>query len=107
MDCFTDSSTISNISGSETLYTLTGLEEGAEYSLTVPATLTGGGDTEQDTITATTMAAGESTSRSSLSQPQPLSHTHSSIHALIRHLSVTSETRAVSVVMAVPLMRKR
>ena len=66
-DCFTDSSTISDIAGSETMYTLTGLEEGTEYSITVTATLTGGGGTEQDTITATTMAAGESTSQSSLS----------------------------------------
>ena len=66
-DCFTDSSTISDIAGSETMYTLTGLEEGTEYSITVTATLTGGGGTEQDTITATTMAVGESTSQSSLS----------------------------------------
>ena len=49
------------------MYTLTGLEEGTEYSITVTATLTGGGGTQQDTITATTMAAGESTSQSSLS----------------------------------------
>ena len=40
------------------MYTLTGLEEGTEYSVAVTATLTGGG-TEQDAITATTMAAGE------------------------------------------------
>ena len=40
------------------MYPLTGLEEGTEYSITVTATLTGGGGTEQDTITATTMAAG-------------------------------------------------
>ena len=66
IDCFTDSSTISNIAGNETMYTLTGLEEGTEYSITVTATLTGGG-TEQDTITATTMATGEATSQSSLS----------------------------------------
>ena len=66
--CFTDSSTICDIAG-ETMYTLTGLEEGTEYSITVTATLTGGGGTEQDTILATTMAAGESTSQNSLSQP--------------------------------------
>ena len=66
-DCLTDFFTISDIAGSETVYTLTGLEEGTEYSITVTATLTGGGGTEQDTITATTMAAGESTSQSSLS----------------------------------------
>ena len=55
--CFTDSSTICDIAGSDVMYTLTGLEEGTEYSITVTATLTGGG-TEQDTITATTMPAG-------------------------------------------------
>ena len=48
------------------MYTLAGLEEGTEYSITVTVTLTGGG-TDQDTITATTMAAGEDTSQSSLS----------------------------------------
>ena len=66
-DCFTDYSTISDIAGSETMYTLTGLKEGTEYSITITATLTGGGGTEQDTITAITMATGESTSQSSLS----------------------------------------
>ena len=40
------------------MYTLTGLEEGTEYSVTVTATLTGGG-IGQDATTATTMAAGE------------------------------------------------
>ena len=78
-DCFTDSSTISDIAGSETMYTLTGLEEGTEYSITVTATLTGGGGTEQDTIIATTMTAGEFTSQSSLSLLFSTSHTHSSI----------------------------
>ena len=66
IDCFSDSNTISDIAGNETMYTLTGLEEGTEYFITVTATLTGGG-TDQDTITATTMAAGEDTSQSSLS----------------------------------------
>ena len=70
-DCFTDFSTISDIADSETMYTLTGLEEGTEYSITVTATLTGGGGTEQDNITATTMAAGESTSQSFLCKCAP------------------------------------
>ena len=60
-DCFTDSNTTS-VDGNLTMYTLTGLEEGTEYSITVTATLTGGG-TEQDAITATTMTAGECTSQ--------------------------------------------
>ena len=55
-DCFTDSDTITDI-GSETMYELTDLEEGTEYSITVTATLSGGG-TREDSLTATTMAAG-------------------------------------------------
>ena len=47
------------------MYTLTGLEEGTEYSITVTATFSGGG-TELDTITATTVPAGKSHSRSPL-----------------------------------------
>ena len=58
-ECIPGSNTIPDIAGSETMYTLTGLEEGTEYSITVTATLPGGG-TDQDTVTETTMAAGES-----------------------------------------------
>ena len=66
-DCFPDSS--SGIPASGTSHTLTGLEEGTEYSITVTATLsegdssgaadtlTGGGSAE-GSITAATMTAG-------------------------------------------------
>ena len=67
-NCFNDTNTTPSIAGSETRYTLTGLEEGTQYSITVTATFTGGGRTEQNTIIATTITAGQSTSQSSLSQ---------------------------------------
>ena len=52
-DCFTDTGT-DIIAGSETLYRLDDLEEGTEYSITVTATITGGGS-QQDMAVATTM----------------------------------------------------
>ncbi|CAI8013812.1 Neogenin, partial [Geodia barretti] len=57
-DCFTDSR--SGISASGTSYTLTGLEEGTEYSITVTATLTGNGGTQEGSTTATTLTAAPS-----------------------------------------------
>ena len=56
--CFTDSDTVSGITAGETGHTLTDLEEATEYTITVTALLTGGGSGE-DSITATTRAAGE------------------------------------------------
>ena len=76
-DCFTDSAP--DTAGTETMYTLTGLEEGTEYSITVTATLTGGRGTEQDTTNATTRAAGESTSQRYLSLLFCPFHNYSSI----------------------------
>ena len=60
-DCFTGSTTIPDIAGSETMYRLPGLEEGTEYSITVTATLTGGGS-QEDMDVGTTVATGESNS---------------------------------------------
>ena len=88
--CFNDSSTICDIAGSDVMYPLTGLEEGTD-SITVTATLTGEGGTEQDTLAATTMATGECTSQSSLSLPFSTSHTHSSICPSLFCESVSGE----------------
>ena len=52
---------IPDIAGSETMYRLPGLEEGTEYSITVTATITGGGS-QEDMDVGTTWAAGESNS---------------------------------------------
>ena len=58
-DCPTDIyDDITGISDSETMYTLTDLEEGTEYSITVTAVLSGDGETASDTVTATTIAVG-------------------------------------------------
>ena len=56
--CFTDSHTVSGIAASETSHTLTDLEEATEYTITVTALLSGGGS-DEDSITVTTLAAGE------------------------------------------------
>ena len=55
--CFTDSNDISDISDSETMYNLTGLQEATEYSITVTAILSDG-ETAVDRVTATTLPAG-------------------------------------------------
>ena len=49
---------ITGISDSETMYTLTDLEEGTEYSITVTAILSDDGGSASDTVTATTMSVG-------------------------------------------------
>ena len=57
----TDNAQCFNVSlsdtASETMYTVPGLQEGTEYSITVTAMLSAGGRGE-DSLTATTMAAG-------------------------------------------------
>ena len=64
-DCFTGSyDDITGIAASETMYTLTGLEEGTEYSITVTAILSDG-ETTEDSITAITMTTGLYASQSS------------------------------------------
>ena len=56
--CFTVSyDDISGITASETMYTLTELQEATEYSITMTAILSDG-ETGEDSLTATTMAAG-------------------------------------------------
>ena len=89
-DCFTDSRSGITTSGSRTDQ-LTGLEEGTEYSITVTATLTGG-ESEQDTITATTRTAGESISQSLFSHSEPFSLTVPSAPPSSVRLSVVSST---------------
>ena len=49
---------ITGISVSETMYTLTDLEEGTDYSITVTAILSDDGGGAADTVTATTMSVG-------------------------------------------------
>ena len=56
-ECFTDSDVITGIGGSETMYSLTGLQEGTEYFITVTAILSDW-ENGKDNLTATTMASG-------------------------------------------------
>ena len=56
-DCFTAGYPDITTGASESSRVLMDLEEGTEYSITVTATLSGGG-TGEDSLTATTMAAG-------------------------------------------------
>ena len=55
--CFSDSNDITGIGASETMYTVTGLQEGTEYYITVTAMLSDG-ESGGDSLTATTMATG-------------------------------------------------
>ena len=55
--CFTDSDDITGIADSETMYNVTGLQEGTEYSITVTAILSDG-ESGGDSLTASTMATG-------------------------------------------------
>ena len=53
-DCFSHSNTISGIAGNETMYTLTGLEEGNEYFITVNVTFSSGNTTKVSKTATTT-----------------------------------------------------
>ena len=64
-DCIPGSNTIPPIDGSETMYRLDDLEEGTEYSITVTATLTGGGS-QEDIVEGTTVAACECNSHTAI-----------------------------------------
>ena len=55
--CFNDSNDISDISASETMYNLTGLQEATEYSITVTAILSDG-EIVEDNLTPTTLPDG-------------------------------------------------
>ena len=56
IQCFSDSNIITGISSSETMYTLTHLQEATEYSITLTAILSDG--ETKSSFMATTMAAG-------------------------------------------------
>ena len=59
-DCFhNDTGAVYDIDGGEQMYTLTGLQDGSTYSVTVMTTVCGLRDNEEDSIIATTMPAGE------------------------------------------------
>ena len=55
--CFTDSDNFTDIGANETMYTVTGLQEGTEYSISVTAILSDG-ESGEDSLTASTMATG-------------------------------------------------
>ena len=55
--CFTDSDNFTDIGANDMMYTVTGLQVGTEYSITVTAMLSDGG-TGGDSLTASTMATG-------------------------------------------------
>ena len=55
--CFTDSDNFTDIGANDTMYTVTGLQEGTEYSISVTAMLSDG-ETGEDNLTASTMVTG-------------------------------------------------
>ena len=55
--CFTDSDVITGIGANDTMYTVTGLQEGTEYSISVTVMLSDG-EIGEDNLTASTMATG-------------------------------------------------
>ena len=55
--CFTDSDNFTDIGTNDTTYTVTGLQEDTEYSISVTAMLSDG-ETGEDNLTASTMATG-------------------------------------------------
>ena len=56
-DCFNDTANITGIAANETMYTLTDLQEGTEYFITLTA-LMSDGETVEDNITLATVEAG-------------------------------------------------
>ena len=57
-NCFNDSDIIGGIDGSETGYTLTGLEEGSNYSIIVKVVVCEQQETEEEHIIVATMVSG-------------------------------------------------
>ena len=56
--CSNDSDVIPDIDGNETVYTLTGLKGGSEYSITLTVSICGSGEIIEDIFTITTLPSG-------------------------------------------------